>query len=268
MNDSSPVINLGEAASRFLASLEPEESKNCQAEVHRFVQWYSRVKSMAGLAAPEVANYAERLSLSDIDYDRKLEQIKAFLVYAKKEGWIKINLATHLKAKKAKNKKAPVSRKNVQQKIAMTGEGYAELEAELENLRSKRIVVIDEVRQAAADKDFRENAPLDAARERHGHIEGRIRELEEAVKLANVIDEQRNMNFKVSIGDNVKLEDLESGEELTYKIVSRREVDPSRGKISDVSPVGKAVLGGRQGDTVEVNIPAGKLSYKIRQIER
>ncbi len=124
------------------------------------------------------------------------------------------------------------------------------------------------MRRAAADKDFRENAPLEAAREEHGQIEGRIRELEGTLKSAIVIDEKEKVTPKVSIGDSIILRDLASGEVLSYMLVSPREVDPTKGKISSLSPIGRAIIGQSQGEIVEVTVPAGKLRYQIKQIER
>ena len=142
------------------------------------------------------------------------------------------------------------------------------LEAELAALKSKRFEAIDEMRRAAADKDFRENAPLEAAREQRGHLEGQIKELEEALKSAVVIDEKQKVALKVSVGDNVILRDLAFGEELHYIMVNSREVDPTRGKISSASPIGKAIIGRGQGEIIEVIAPSGKLRYQIEQIGR
>jgi len=152
--------------------------------------------------------------------------------------------------------------------VSLTQEKYTELQTELAALKTKRSQVIDEMRRAAADKDFRENAPLDAAREQRRQLEGRIRELEETLKSATIIGAKQEAKLRVSIGDSVLLRDLVSGEELRYKIVSPREVDPTRGEISTASPMGKAIIGRHQGDTVEVATPAGKLRYQIKQVER
>jgi len=267
VNSGSQSPSLGEAASRFLANLSPEERGMSQQEIYKFIRWYGGERPLAGLTAPEVANYAEQLSLSDTDYLRKLELLRAFLVYAKKAGWSKSNLGIHLKARKGKPRFRASSRRGLPQTISLTQQGYAELEAELAALKGKRPQAIDEMRRAAADKDFRENAPLEAAREQRGHLEGRIRELEEALKSAVVIDEKQKATLKVSIGDSVILCHLASGEELRYTLVSPREVDPTKGKISIVSPIGKAIIGHGQGEVIEVTAPAGKLRYQIKQIE-
>ena len=259
---------LGEAAGQFLAGLSPAERETSQPEVYKFVRWYGRERPFAGLTAPEVANYAERLSLSDTDYGKKLELIRAFLAYARKAGWSKSNLATHLKAKKTRAGPRPSARQNLPEAIPLTREGYAELETELSVLKNKRPQLIEEMRRAAADKDFRENAPLAAAREQRGHLEGRIRELEETLKAATVIGDNRKSTLKTNIGDSLILCDLASGEELRYIIVSPREVDPTQGKISSASPLGQALTGRGEGETMEITVPAGKLRYRIKRIER
>lgn len=266
MNSGSQNPTLGEAASRFLASLSPEEGEVSQQVVYRFVRWYGWERPLAGLTAPEVANFAERFSLSDTDYIKKLELIRAFLVYAKKVGWSKSNLATYLKTKKGKTRLPPSPRRGLPQTISLTQQGCVELRAELDALKSKRSQAIDEMRRAAADRDFRENAPLEAAREQRGHLEGRISQLEEILKSAVAIDEEQKVTLKASIGDNIILRDLASGEKLRYTIVSPREVDPPRGRISDASPLGKAIVGRGQGEVVEIAAPAGKLHYRIEQI--
>jgi transcription elongation factor GreA len=267
VKNTSQNLILGEAASRFLADLSPEEEEMSQQEVYRFVHWYGWERPLAGLTAPEVANYADRLSLSDTNYTKKLELIRAFMVYAKREGWSKSNLAAHLKPKKRQNKFQSLVRQDLPQTISLTQQGYVELGAELATLKRRRLQAIDEMRRAAADKDFSENAPLDAAREQYGHLEGRIRELEEALKSATVIDEKQKVILKVGIGDSVALRDLVSGEELRYVIVNPREVDPTRGKISSASPIGKAIIGRGQGEVVEVEAPAGRLHYQIERVE-
>ncbi len=268
MSNASHNLYLGEAASRFLASLSPEEKEISQLAVYKFVRWYGWERPLAGLTAHEVANYAERLSLSDTDYIKKLGLIRAFLVYAKKEGWSKTSLAIHLKTKKGKLKLQSSARQDLPETTSLTQQGYAELEAELTVLKSNHHQAIDEMRSAAADKDFRENAPLEAARERHGQLTGRIKEIEETLKSASIVNRQQKVTLKVSFGDSIVLGDLASGEELRYMIVSPRETNPTKGKISSASPIGKAIIGRKQGEVVEVTTPAGKLSYQIKQIER
>jgi len=259
---------LGDAAVQFLAKLSSKDREASQPEVYKFVRWFGWERPFNRLAAPEIASYAKQLSLSDTDYVKKLELIRAFLAYAKKEGWSQTNLATHLKTRKAKAGPQVAARRSLPDPVSLTRQKYNELEAQLVELRTKSHELIEEIKRAAADKDFRENAPLAAAREQRGHVEGRIKELEETLKLATIIDEQKKTSRKTGVGDSIVLSDLASGEELRYMIVDPREVDPARGKISIASPLGKALIGRRDGEIVEITAPAGKLRYQIKQVER
>jgi transcription elongation factor GreA len=258
---------LGEAAGLFLATLPPQEKEVSQPEVYKFVRWYGWDLPLQELRAPEVANYAERLALSDTDYAKKLEPVRAFLAYAKRMGWSRTNLAVHLKAKKAKAGAQTPARQGLPEAISLTQRGYAELEAELAALKRRRPELVEEISRAAADKDFSENAPLAAAKEQLGHLEGRIRELEEILKTAKIIDEAPRSDLKSDIGDRIIVCDLSSGEELRYMIVDPKEVDPTQGKISCASPLGRALIGRSEGDIVEVSVPAGKLRYQVKRVE-
>lgn len=267
MNSDNSVLSLGEAARRFLAGLSAEEMAASQQEVYQFVRWYGADRPIDRLTAPEVGSYAEKMSLSDTDYARKLELVKAFLVHARKEGWTSTNLAIHLKPKKGKTPVPRSSKRRSAEPVSLSRQSYTQLEADVAALKAKRPKIIEEVRKAAADKDFRENAPLEAARQEYGQLEGRIRELEGMMKSASIINDEDKVKLKVNNGDTVVLADLASGEELRYKLVSPREVDPAHGKISNLSPIGKAIMGKRQGETVEVTTPGGKLRYQVKQIE-
>jgi len=260
-------VILEEAAGQFLARLTSGERESSQVEIYKFVRWFGRERELASITAREVSNYAERLSSSDTDYGRKLDQLRAFLAHAKKTGWNKVNLAVHLKAKKAKASSSPANRQGLPEVIELTRQGYAELENELNSLKDRRPELIEQIRRAAADKDFKENAPLAAAREQRGHLEGRIKELEETLKAAKVIDETLKSGLKIVIGDRIILSDLASGEELRYIVVNPREVDPSQGKISSASPLGRTLIGRSEGDMVEVAVPAGKLRYQVKRVE-
>lgn len=266
MSDTNgPEIAL--AVLKFLGSLPENERAAPQQAVYHFARWFGMNRSVGALAPPEVANYAERVSLSDTDYSRKLEQVRAFLLYAKKESWTRSNLSVHLRAKKTKARKSSSGGRACAEGAALTREGYLGLQAELESLKCKQLTAIDEVRRAAADKDVRENAPLEAAREEHGRITGRIRELEEAIKSSRVVGENSRAGRKADVGSTLRLKSLDSGEELVYTIVGPREVDPARGRISSSSPVGKALLGHDKGDTIEVVTPGGRQRYRVVRIE-
>lgn len=261
-------MNLSDAASHYLASLPAAEAVAGRQVILQFVRWFGRERPMDGLTAHEIANYAQRLSSSATDYGNKLDIMRAFLAYARKKGWTKNNLALHFKARKGKSKPAAGAERGLPKPVSLTRQGYDKIEEELESLKAKRPQVITDIRKAAADKDFRENAPLDAAREQLGHIDGRIKELEEALKSATVMDGKTEVSTRAGVGSSIVLTDLASDEQLSYTIVSPREVDPARGRISSASPIGKAIIGKGPGDVIEISVPAGRLRYRIEQVGR
>lgn len=264
-------LNLGEAIARFMNSLPADERAARQPEVQRFLRWFGSERMLSQLTAAEVEDYAEGLSHSDADAARKLVAVKELLARAKKAGWTASNLGVSIKVRKTK---APAGKRTARrgqpEPVAMTRAGLAELEAELTQLKSQRLVLIEDIRKAAADKDFRENTPFHAAREERSHVEGRIIEIEETLKVAVVLGENKvaaAASARVETGSTVVLRDETSGEEVRYTLVSPREIDLSKGKISGASPLGRAVMGKAEGAVAEVAAPAGKLRYVIMRIE-
>ena len=258
--------SLGQAATQFLITLSSEERLKAQQEVYKFVRWYGENRPLANLTIPEVANYADQITSSTTDVPEKLGTIKGFLTYTYKHGMTRKNMAVHLKSKKPALKAKTSMRRLAHHKVLLTDEGYAELQAELETLKRERPRIAEEIRKAAADKDFRENAPLEAAREHAGHIEGRIKELEATLKVASLVDDQQTGTTEISFGDTVVLRDTASGEQLRYTLVDISEANALEGKISIASPMGKALVGRAKGQNIEVKAPAGVLHYSIEEI--
>ena len=154
-------------------------------------------------------------------------------------------------------------------KNILTYEGLKKLEDELENLKVvRRKEVSQKIKEAREQRDLSENAEYDAAKDEQRDIEARIEELEKILKNAEVVVEEEADLDKVSIGCSVKILDCEFDEELEYKIVGSTEANSLKGKISNESPVGKALLGKQVGDTVTVETPAGEFSYKVLSIHR
>ncbi len=267
-NSTDHIPSLGEAVTLYLGRLSAKDRDASQPEVYRFARWYGWESSFSTLAGPAIASYAEQLNVSDIDYEKKFTILRAFLAYAKKAKWSPTNLATHLKTKKGKAAAIIAGGRVAQGVVTLTQERYDELAAELEKLKKRSRELVGEIQRAAADKDFRENTPFHAAREERGHVEGRVKELEQALKAATIIQEKRELARKSSIGDGVVVCDLTTGEECRYMLVDPREVNATKGKISTASPLGKALLGRSDGETVEITVPAGKLRYQIKRIER
>ncbi len=153
--------------------------------------------------------------------------------------------------------------------ILMTAEGLKKLEDELEQLKVvRRKEVAEKIKQALAFGDLSENSEYDEAKNEQAQVEARILQIEGTLKIARVIDDSNISTDAVSIGTKVKLLDVEFEDEEEYAIVGSSEADPSQNRLSYESPVGKAVLGKKVGDIVEVDAPAGKIQFKILNISR
>jgi transcription elongation factor GreA len=149
----------------------------------------------------------------------------------------------------------------------MTGPGLQRLEEEFRNLRSiERPAVIRAIAEARSHGDLSENAEYHAARERQSFIEGRIQELEEIISSAEVIDPAMLTGEHVKFGAHVKLLDEETEKEATYQIVGVHEADIKARRLSVSSPLAKALIGKKPGDTVSVPAPGGDRSYEILSV--
>lgn len=154
-------------------------------------------------------------------------------------------------------------------KNILTYAGLKKLEDELQDLKvNRRQEVAQKIKEAREQGDLSENAEYDAAKDEQRDIEARIEELEKILKNAEVVVEDDVNLDKVSIGCKVRILDLEFDEELEYKIVGSSEANSLKGKISNESPVGKALLGSSVGDTVKVDTQMGEVSYKVLAIDR
>ena len=154
-------------------------------------------------------------------------------------------------------------------KTLLTYTGLKKLEDELENLKVvKRKEVAGKIKEAREQGDLSENAEYDAAKDEQRDIEARIEELEKILKNAEVVDEEEVDLDKISVGCQVKILDIEFDEELEYKVVGSTEANSLTGRISNESPVGRAIMGASVGDIVTVETPAGDLQYKILEIQR
>ena len=157
-----------------------------------------------------------------------------------------------------------VAKKNI-----LTSEGLKKLESELEELKiNRRKEVAQKIKEAREQGDLSENAEYDAAKDEQKDIEARIEEISEILKNAEVITyDDIDVNI-VSIGCSVTILDLDYDEELTYQIVGTTEADSLNNKISNESPVGKALIGNKIGETITVTTQAGDIQYKILDIKK
>ena len=153
------------------------------------------------------------------------------------------------------------------EEVILTQKGYDELKQRLHVLRTEKMQEIAQIiEEARAQGDLSENAEYDAAKDEQGHIAGEILEIEAKLRHAKIIDENAANTGIVSLGSEVKILNYKTNKELTYRIVGTTEADPFKNKISNESPVGRALLGHKQGEVVDVAGPAGTIQLEILSI--
>lgn len=158
---------------------------------------------------------------------------------------------------------------NMEKKNLLTYEGLQKLESELQELKVvRRKEVAQKIKEAREQGDLSENAEYDAAKDEQRDIEARIEEIEKILKNAEVVVEDEVDLDKINVGCKVKILDCEFDEELEYKIVGSTEANSLQGKISNESPVGKALIGAEIGDSVNVETQNGVFTYKVLEIQR
>jgi transcription elongation factor GreA len=151
--------------------------------------------------------------------------------------------------------------------VVLTKEGYEKLKKEIDVLRNdKRREVAERIRIAREFGDIAENAEYDDAKNEQAMLEHRIAQLEERLLAARVIEKKEISKDVVSLGSHVKLRDVEAKKTFEYHIVGSAEANPAESKLSNESPVGKAIIGKKKGETVEVSTPRGSLKFKIMEI--
>jgi transcription elongation factor GreA len=156
----------------------------------------------------------------------------------------------------------------VDKDVILTQDGYDKLKATIEELETtKRREVADRIREAREFGDISENSEYDDAKNEQALLEARIARLKEQLRSARVIDTSDIPKDVVSVGSKVKVKDLDDGSTDEYQIVGSAEADPSARRLSNESPVGRAVLGHKKGDVVEVAVPAGSLRLQIMSIK-
>ena len=265
--------NLDEAHSQFVA--EKKNSKrpalDGQSEIIRFIDWYGRDRRLNDLSPSLIEEYAREFSQRGAEAHKRLSPVKEFLKFLNQKQWTEINLSTHLRASRAR--RTGNSRQGVAQSRQATGprlseEGYQNLVEELEKYKGEKVKADQEVKDAMAGKDFRENAPLDAAKERQGFVAAKITELESEVANAQILsgDEDTSSGKRAVIGSSITIRKVDSGDVINYTLVDKREADVASGKISTVSPVGQALLDKTVGETVEITVPRGTVSFVIEKI--
>lgn len=260
---------VSDAAKAYLSTLPSGDP--AQGDILQFVRWFEGDRRLRQIKGHDVANWTESLGTTSPLSERRVESVRAFLAYLKKQGATETNLATHIRFRRPTGTKPGTTASRAAAAAAaaerreLTPEGHSALLAELEELRAQRPQIASELQRAMADKDFRENSPLDAARDKQAHLEARIRDIEEMLRVGEVVTAAGSSVAR--LGSTVTLTNLQSSAKIEYTLVSPNEVNPSQGKISASSPVGKAVLDRRVGEEVEVTTPSGRVRYRVEAVK-
>lgn len=263
------ALRLGQAIAGYTSTLPIPERENNTRELGRFGRWLGTGTPIRSIAPADIARYQEALPETGTDINQRLEPVKTFLAYLKSEKLISVNLAAHVRLRRASARRAVTAVQSVLQAeaVRMTEQGYAALQQELEHLEKEvRPRVTEDLGRAYADRDFRENAPYDAAKQQLAEVQGRINDIRGMLAAAAI--HTTDSDEIVDLGTTVTLRDLQEDEEVIYTIVGPGEVSLRAGKISAQSPVGRALVNHRMGEVVEVVTPAGAVSYRIEHIER
>ena len=156
-----------------------------------------------------------------------------------------------------------------EQDVILTREGLEQLEQELENLRTvKRTEVKERLKEAIALGDLSENSEYDDAKNEQAFMEGRILELEKMIRNAKIIEDGEQQNDTITVGSLVTVKDIEFDDITEYRLVGTVEADPMNNRISNESPVGRALLGHKAGEIIDVEVPAGVIQLEIVSISK
>ncbi len=260
-------VTASEALAHFegFMATEPDKLRDGLPALREFLEDFGWDREIGELAGEYITEYiAENAPESPGD----LEPLRAFLAYCSRLAFTDTNLVPYLQLGPAAGGARGGQGANAElggEAFYVTLEGLKRLEAQLADEKAKRPLIADKLREAMADKDFRENAPLDAARDEQAHLEMRIRDLEYKVRNAVIIDQEAKAG-RANVGSVVRLVNMATQKEQEFTLVSPTEVDPKSGRISIQSPVGVAVMNRLEGDEVTVNAPSGPIQFRIAEI--
>ncbi len=274
-DDTTPIIvpKVSEALVQFESQKKAKKTtKDGYQELRKFVRW-SGDRQVSRFTPHDMEQYAREVGQGGADSaQQRLQPIKAFVDYWRDQGWISIRLATHLRPPRSKAAGASRTTSRAanaaeEGKTYLSQDGYDRLVQQVDDLKSERVSVTEEIRRAMADKDFRENAPLDAAKDRQGRIETQIRELELSISSAQILKEGGTGTLtRSTVGARMKVKNKDTGDVMEYTLVDAREADVSSRRISIQSPVGQALLDQGIGEEVAVPTPKGTITYIVQDV--
>ncbi|NQU97029.1 MAG: GreA/GreB family elongation factor [Chloroflexi bacterium] len=266
-----PVLELGAACQAYVRGLPVEDKQLVEPELRRFMRWLGTERPVASIRPPEIGDYGDMIGAHGTTPDaaERLGMVKLFLTQLRKQGSVGMNLAQHLRLRKGRSSAGRAKAILGHQVVRLTKTGYADLTKKLEQLQAERLRWTEEIHEAAQDKDVRENAPLEAAREQQGMVMAKILEAQATLNMAVVIDPSKGVageTKQIQLGSKFLLLDVSAEQETSYQLVEPDESSPLSGKISSASPVGAAMLGRSPGDQVRVQTPMGQQVYEVLKI--
>jgi transcription elongation factor GreA len=260
------VATLQAALEQYLDSLKAEHRNTHGQYVRKYVEYTGAEVELQDLSRARVESYVEsQISTTDPAAQERVTALKGWFKYLHKEGLTEDNYGVQVRVKRVSNGRSSsaASRRQAIESVDMTAEGVQALRAELESLEKEMPAIREAIAEARQDKDFRENAPLDAAREAMAFNDQRRKEIEATLKRARVVNSKGSISDVTAVGSLVTVTRVDTEQQMIFKLVGPREANASDKKISVESPVGKELLGRRPGDEVEVEVPSGTINYRV-----
>ncbi len=258
----------GEAAAPPAETAPPQIDKDARVAVTRFVSHCSPHLPIAELTPHGMAAFQETIGANATDVAARLHPVKEFLRFCwKNKQYTEVNLGNHLRIKRSTGAAETQLEHEEAERFEMTAEGLEQLKADLERLQQEMPEAVQAVAQAREDKDIRENAPLEAAREHQERLKSRIDEIE--YQIAHAVVSAGRATGRAHLGSTVQVCRLGSGDERIeqYTLVGPTEVDAPQRRISVESPVGKGLLDTTVGAIVEIEVPRGTMRYRVVSVE-
>jgi len=262
-------ITLGQSCREFLDSLKPDHRVAYERYVRRYVQNAAGGESLPTyrLTGSLVESFAEAyIKASDPLAAEQVAALKAYFQFLKKREYTVQNFGILIRVRRIAGRPgASTAAQRAEEKpVDMTAEGMESLKVELTEITGRRTELVAAVALAREDKDFRENSPLEAAREALAFSDQRQKQLETALKRARVVEFTHD--DRAAVGSTVTVTRLDTDAQHTYKLVGAREANAREQKISVESPVGKELLGRRPGDEIMVKAPNGEIAFKVNSV--
>ena len=268
VSNTEEGLTVQDAITEYIMTIADDKKRLVHPELSKFARWIGGTNILESLRPSDVSPYSETFGTSASEANKqRIAAVKDFLNYVKKKNYIDVSLAPHIRVRKPTLnavRGAAMRRRNSE--VQITRQGYDEMVNRLDLLRKETVRLAEEIERAAASGDVRENSPLEAARENQGMVQAQINRLESTLKVATIIEESDRVNDEVQIGSWVTLSKGGSDMHVDYQVVAANEANPLRNKISDISPLGSAILGGKVGDQVTVKAPSGEQQFTVDNI--